>query len=156
MKILAVVESKHLGNTEKIAKAMAEVAPLTVIGVDEAVNYKFHDYDIVGFGSGIYMGKHDDKLIDFVSSLYDEKEYTFVISTSGSSSFEKNNNALVQLLKDKNKTVLGTFSCKGLDKFFVFKLLGGINKGHPNKQDLANSQEFILDIIEKYKKAEGK
>ena len=124
MKILTIVESKHLGNTKKVAEAMAEVAPVTITDVENVSKYNLHDYDIVGFGSGIYYGKHDKSLTEFVNTLCDKKAYTFVFSTSGSSGFLKNNKALADLLESKNKIVLGSFGCKGLDKFFVFKLLG--------------------------------
>lgn len=156
MKILTVVESKHLENTLKIANAMSEAVPMTITSVDNAVKYDFKDYDIVGFGSGIYFGKHDERILKFVDGLSDENAYSFVFSTSGGADFEKNNKALIQLLEKKNKNVLGTFSCKGLDKFFILRLFGGTNKGRPNEQDLADAQRFILDITEKYKKAEGK
>lgn len=150
MKILAVVESKHKGNTLKIAKAMAEVAPVTITDIENAPKYNFHDYDIVGFGSGIYYGKHDKKLMELVGNFCDKKAYTFVFSTSGADSFEKNNKALVDLLKSKNKIVLGSFGCKGFDEYFIFKLVGGISKGHPDERDLKNAQSFILDIMKKY------
>lgn len=156
MKILAVVESTHQGNTRKIAEAMAQVAPVTITDTENAPKYNFHDYDIVGFGSGIYYGKHDKKLMELAKELCDEKAYTFVFSTSGADSFEKNNKPLVDLLKGKNKVVLGSFGCKGLDKFFVFKLFGGTNKGRPDEQDLKNAQDFILDIIKKYENETGK
>lgn len=156
MKILAVVESKHMGNTLKVAEAMAEAVPMTVTSIEDAPNYNFHDYDIVGFGSGIYYGKHDKKLIDFVKKIGDEKAYTFVFSTSGADSFEKNNNSLINALEQKNKVVLGAFGCKGFDKYFIFKLVGGISKGHPDADDLKNAQDFILGIIKKYEELEEK
>lgn len=150
MKILAVVESAHQGNTLKIAKAMAEAAPVTITDVENAPKYNFHDYDMVGLGSGIYYGKHDKKLLELAGNFCDEKAYTFVFSTYGAGSAEKNNKPLVELLEKKNKVVLGTFGCKGLDKFFVFKLFGGTNKGRPDEHDLKNAREFILDVIKKY------
>ena len=54
------------------------------------------------------------------------------------------------MLKSKKKVVLGSFGCKGYDKYFIFKVVGGINKGHPDEQDLKNAQKFILDIMKKY------
>jgi len=150
MKMLAVVESKHLGNTLKIAKAMAEVAPLTITNIENAKSYDFDDYDIVGFGSGIYMGKHDKRLIDFVSTLCDEKAYSFVFSTYGSSSFTRNMKCLVDLLQRKNKVILGTFACKAFDKVFFLKPFGGTNKGHPNYADFDNAKKFILEIMQKF------
>lgn len=150
MKILAVVKSKHLGNTMKIAEAMSEVAPVTIIDLDEAQKYNFMEYDIVGFGSGIYYGKHAKELFEFIKKVCDKKAYSFVFSTSGSKNFTKNNEALIKLLESKNKTVLGSFGCKGLDKFSVFKLFGGLNKTHPDEADFDAAQKFVIDIMEKY------
>ena len=129
---------------------MSEVAPLTFVELENVKNYNLKDYDIVGFGSGIYYGKHDKELIKFIESLNNEPSYNFVISTSGSKNYDKYNKSLIKLLESKNKTVLGSFGCKGLDKFFIFGLFGGINKGRPNETDLDAAQQFIIELIEKY------
>lgn len=150
MKILLIIKSTHQQNTLKIAEAMSEVAPLTFVELENVKNYNLKDYDIVGFGSGIYYGKHDKELIKFVESLNNEPSYNFVISTSGSKNYDKYNKSLIKLLESKNKTVLGSFGCKGLDKFFIFGLFGGINKGRPNEADLDAAQQFIIELIEKY------
>ncbi len=150
MKILIIVKSKHNENTLKIAEAMSEVAPVTIAELENVTNYKLSDYDIVGFGSGIYFGKHDKELIKFVKNDCDNKAYCFVFSTSGSKNFDKNNRTLIKLLESKNKTVLGSFGCLGLDRFFIFALGGGINKGHPDTDDFDAAQKFILEVIEKY------
>ena len=89
MKLLLIVQSNHQQNTLKIAEAMAEVAPITVVELENVKNYKLSEYDIVGFGSGIYFGKHDKALFEFVKSLCNEERYCFVISTSGSKNFSK-------------------------------------------------------------------
>lgn len=150
MKILLIIKSSHQQNTLKIAEAMSEVAPLTVTELENAKNYNFNEYDVVGFGSGIYFGKHDKELLEFVKTLCDKPAYSFVISTSGTDNYQKYNKTLVNLLESKNKTVLGSFGCKGLDKFFVFKLFGGINKNHPNEADFDAAQQFIIEVMEKY------
>lgn len=154
MRILAIVQSTHQGNTRKVAEAMADVVPMTITDAEHAARYDFHDYDIVGFGSGIYYGKHDEKLIKLVSSLDNQSAYVFVFSTSGSKGFEKNNKPLIDLLEKRNKVVLGSFGCTGHDKFWMFKLIGGLNKGHPDDQDLRNVREWIADIAAKYEKRE--
>lgn len=152
MKILAVVESPHMGNTRKIAQAMAQAEPMEITDVEHLTQYNLHDYDIVGFGSGIYFGRHDKKLVELVSKFCGEKAYTFVFSTSGASSFDKNNKPLIDLLESKNKIVLGSFGCKAFDKFGPFKLVGGINKGRPDENDLENAKKFITEVTEKYEK----
>lgn len=152
MKILIIVKSKHNDNTLKIAEAMSEAGPVTLTELEHAHLYKLSDYDVVGYGSGIYFGKHDKELMKFVEGLDDDRAYTFVFSTSGAKSFQKNNAALVKLLESKNKIVLGTFGCLGLDKFFIFALGGGINKGKPDFDDFDAAQTFMNDIVDKYEK----
>ena len=149
MKILSIVESPHQGNTLKVAHAMAEAAPMDIISVSDAPKYDLKDYDIVGFGSGIYAGKHNRKILKLVNSFCDKEAYTFVFSTSGTGSVDYNK-GITNLLEKKNKKVLGSFACKGLDKFFVLKLFGGTNKGRPNEQDFKDARIFILDVMKKY------
>ena len=151
MNILLVVESKHLGNTLKIAQSMAEVVPVTIVDTKKAKELDMKDYDIVGFGSGIYAAKHDKRILKFAQDLSVNEAYTFVISTSGGEDYDDNNKALIDILKKKNKTILGVFSCKALDKFFVLRFTGGINKGLPNENDYKNAQDFIQNVIEDYK-----
>ena len=151
LKILAVVDSTHLGTTMKIAEAMAEAADMTITTVDKAAKYRLSDFDIVGFGSGIYYGKHSAKLISFVKNLDSREANTFVFSTSGTGK-EKNNRALEDLLRSRNKTVLGSFCCKGHDQFAVFKLVGGLNKGRPDGRDLENARRFIMSVVNKCEK----
>lgn len=150
MKILLIIKSSHQQNTLKIAEAMSEVAPLTVAELENVNSYNLSDYDIIGFGSGIYFGKHNKELLKFAESLKICNFYSFVISTSGTNNYLKYSKSLTNVLESKNSTVLGTFGCKGLDKFFVFKLCGGINKGRPNESDFDSAQQFIIEIIEKY------
>ena len=153
MKILIIVKSKHNDNTLKIAEAMSEVAPVTITTLDNAKHYNLNEYDIVGYGSGIYFGKHDKELLNFVESLDNAKSYSFVFSTSGSKSFEKNNSHLIKLLESKNKVVLDSFGCLGFDKFFIFAICGGINKSHPDIDDFEAAQNFMIRIIDKYEHA---
>lgn len=151
MKILIIVKSKHKDNTLKIAEAMSEVAPVTVTTLEDVKHYNLNEYDIIGYGSGIYFGKHDRELLKFIKNNDGEKSYCFVFSTSGSKNFERNNRHIIKILKSKNKIVLGSFGCLGFDKYFIFAVCGGINKSHPDINDFEAAQNFIMDILEKYK-----
>ena len=138
MKILIIVKSK--GNTMQIAEAMADVSPATITSLEDVKNYNLEEYDIVGLGSGVFLGKHYKDLIKFAGTV--NNKYCFVFSTSGYNDLNKVNNSLIKLLVDSGKTVLGSFACRG-----VFL---GKNKGHPDTEDFDNAQKFIYEVIDYY------
>lgn len=149
MKTLIIVESKHCGNTRKVADAMAQTVPGTVVTNTEGVKgYDLHEFDLVGFGSGIYAGSFDKRIVRLANSLGSEPSKAFVFSTSGGGDAAYNQK-LIQLLKEKNKTVIGDFACKGLDKFFFLRLIGGVNKGCPTEEDLRNAGAFLRGLQER-------
>lgn len=45
-------------NTEKIAKVMAEALNAKLVKVEDIQPEELADYDLIGFGSGIYGYKH--------------------------------------------------------------------------------------------------
>jgi flavodoxin len=45
-------------------------------------------------------------------------------------------------LEEKGLTVVGEFSCRGFDTYGLMKLVGGIERGRPNEQDLRDAEEF--------------
>jgi len=142
MKNLIVYESIHHGNTEKIGKAMAEYLNADLIKTNDINVNTLKDYDLIGFGSGIYNGKLHKNVLDLIEkspTLSNKK--AFVFSTSGQGKV-KYNNTIEQKLKEKGFEVVGSFACKGYDTFGPFKLIGGIAKGRPNENDIKKAKEF--------------
>ena len=74
MKVLITYNSVHRGNTEKIANAMASAVDADLIKYDDVDGYSILDYDLIGFGSGIYFGKPNKELIEFIDKLPDVKK----------------------------------------------------------------------------------
>ena len=146
MKILIVVESKHCGNTRLVAEAMANAVPGTVLTDTKGIKaYQQMAFDLVGFGSGIYAGSFDKRIVKLVGDLCDRPGKAFVFSTSGGGD-ERYNQKLIDLLEAKGQTVVGSFACKGLDKFFVLRLTGGVNKGCPTTEDLDRAAAFLTAL----------
>lgn len=148
MKSLIVFESIHHGNTEKIARAMADSLGADVCRADSVDAGTLKDYDLVGFGSGIYFGKFDKKILDLVDSIPDESgKKAFVFSTSGLGNI-RYNEPLEQKLKGKHFKVVGDYACKGFDTTGPFKIIGGIAKGRPDDDDIKKAEEFAGKIKE--------
>ena len=127
---------------------MAEAAPCVITELKDVQNYKLSEYDIIGLGSGIYAGKIDKKMTKFIESSVENKK-VFLFTTSGTGKYEKYNAATIKLLESNKNSVLGSFGCKGLCKWFIFALVGGISKNHPDIEDYSNAQAFIEGIMSK-------
>ena len=54
--------------------------------------------------------------------------------------------SIKKIVKEKQGSIVGEFSCKGFDTFGPFKLIGGISKGHPDKNDLDNAKAFFKEL----------
>jgi len=145
MKTLIVYTSVHHQNTEKVAKVMAEELGAEVIPVANAKPDMLAPYDLIGFGSGIYFGKHHKTLLQFVETLPPAtQKRAFVFSTSGDGNMH--HAALKDKLASRGFTVVDEFCCKGWDTVGPLKLFGGINKGRPDENDLAAARAYAQGL----------
>ncbi|MCD1293730.1 flavodoxin [Methanocella sp. CWC-04] len=141
MKTLILCESVHHNNTAKVAAEIASVIGAEVLKPSEADVRTLEGYDLIGFGSGIFMGKMHKNLVVFVEKMPALNKKAFVFSTSGSGEY-KYHDAMKKMLADKGLRVTGEFVCKGWDTVGPLKLVGGINKDRPNEGDLKSAREF--------------
>lgn len=146
MKILIVYSSIHHGNTQKIANIIAETLGAELIQTSEMKGNLIEDYDLIGFGSGIFHRKHHAKLFQVIENANIQGKNVFVFSTSGTGN-EKNNKPLIELLSTKGAIIKNSFSCKGYDTYGPFKWIGGIAKGHPDTKDLERAKTFAKTLI---------
>ena len=150
MKTLLVLYSYHHMNTEKVAKAMAEVLDAEIKWPDQTDPQEVKEYDLVGFGSGIYGEKHHKLLLDLSDKIpkFNNKK-AFIFSTSaimGKDKVAGDHKLLREKLQSKGYIILDEFACKGFNTNSFMKYFGGMNKGRPNAQDLENVREFALNI----------
>jgi len=66
---IIVYESIYNGNTEKIAKAMAQTLGCKCIRPEEALQTNLSQFETVGFGSRIYFGSHHPNIIKVVETV---------------------------------------------------------------------------------------
>jgi flavodoxin len=148
MKTLIVYTSVHHLNTEKVAKVMAEELQADLIPVANAQPGMLASYDLVGFGSGIYFGKHHKTLLGFVETLpLATQKKVFVFSTCGDGKIH--HAALKEKLVNRGFAIVDEFCCKGWDTVGPLKLFGGINKGRPDLNDLAAARVFAEGLKNK-------
>jgi len=149
MKTAIIYVSFHHGNTKKVVEAMAKVMAADAINLSKTKNISLADYDLIGFASGIYFNTFDKKIINYITDAnFSKNQKVFLVYTCGLK-YHDHAKGIKKLLNKKNVQCLGTFACRGHDTFGVLKKFGGIAKGHPNKKDLLNAQQFALEIIKK-------
>jgi len=161
MKTLVIVFSYHHKNTEKIAQVMAKVLDAPIKTPQQIHPAELQEYDLIGFGSGIYHSKHHLALLVLADSLLqvtDKK--TFLFSTCGAPAFAfdgghvndyivKAHSALKEKLQLKGYKVVNEFMCPGFNTNSFLKLFGGINKGRPNAEDLKHAETFAKNLNKK-------
>lgn len=133
-------------NTDKVAKAMAESINADLRKVEEVKPAMLEEYDLIGFGSGIYHGKHHKTLLDFVAGLPQQGKAAFVFSTSGGA-MKTMHREIRAALVQKGFTIKGEFTCPGFDTYGAFGLIGGFRKGRPNANDLEKARNFVKGLL---------
>lgn len=145
MKTAIIYKSIHHGNTKKIAEVMANSLEAELFDLKDVNQDIVKEYDLIGFGSGIYSGKPHKELMKFVEGLESvENKKAFVFTTSGRG---KPNKWLGENLSRKGFEVLREFHCKGYDTYALTKLVGGISKGKPDEEDFKNAEKFVNGLI---------
>jgi len=153
MKTAVIFVSTHHGNTEKVAKEIADVLQAKLLEPEEATENVLSGFDLLGFGSGIYYSKHHKSLLNLVDKLPVMKnKKAFIFSTSGYSdrligkNLPKNHKAMKNKLVKKGFDIVDEFSCCGFMTWAYFRLLGGRNKGRPNQDDLERARSFASNL----------
>ena len=151
MKTLIVLVSYHHMNTQKVADVFAKVLDAQIKTPQQISPEELQQFDLVGFGSGIYAGKNDQSLLDFVDKLRQVTyKKAFLSSTSGmpigisgqnrlEEYTSKCHTTLREKLQSKGYRVVDEFSCAGFNTNKFLKWFGGINKGRPNAEDLKHA-----------------
>jgi flavodoxin len=151
MKTLILCKSVHHQNTTLIARVMADVLSADLRAPEETSPDILKDYDLIGFGSGIYFGRFHSALracIDQLPDVASSGRSAFVFSTAGLPSLWRWwHRPLKALLKNKGFIVVAEFHCSGFDTFGPLWLFGGIHRRHPDHHDEERAAEFARQLI---------
>ena len=167
MKCLLIVYSYHHNNTQKVAEVFAKVLNSEIRTPQKTKPEELQKYDLVGFGSGIYGGKHHKLLLEFADKFPKVKDKNvFIFSTSGApisladetkldEYTKKNHSSLRAKLQSKSFSIVDEFICGGYNTTSFLKLFGGINKGRPNVDDLKRAEKFAYNLKQNLQRNEG-
>ena len=152
MKSLIIYVSISHANTKRIANVMAETLGATLLEPEEIDKSTLQDYDLIGFGSGIYYNRFYRRLRQFIKQLPTfQNKKAFLFATVGHG--EAPSRPMEKLLSGKGFDVVGTFSCLGYNTWLPARLFGRENKGRPDAGDFKRAKEFAMSLKEKYQAA---
>ncbi len=156
MKTAVIYVSIHHGNTEKVAKEIANALKAKLFEARKVKPESLAAFDMIGFGSGIYYSKHHKDILKVINKLPDMKhKKAFIFSTAGVSdrlieqNIAKHHSATRNALAAKGLDIIDEFSCCGFMTWGYFKLLGARNEGRPNRDDLEKARNFALSLEQK-------
>jgi flavodoxin len=157
MKSLLVLFSYHHKNTEKIANVFAKVLDAQIKTPQQIDPEELQEYNLIGFGSGIYGAKHHESLLDLADRLPQvTNKKAFIFSTSAltdKAKVLKDHSFLKEKLQSKGYIIVDNFQCKGFNTNSFVKFFGGMNKGRPNAEDLENAEEFAMNLRQNLQKS---
>lgn len=145
MKVIIVFESTHHGNTKKLVDAIAAKNEVDLVDATEADSVNYESYDMIGFASGAAYGKFYKKVTSLALSVPSGKKVFFIYSCG------KNNKdyseSIRMTLEKKGCIFLGSYGCSGYDTYGPLKLVGGINKGHPDESEIRGAVDFCVSLL---------
>jgi flavodoxin len=152
MKALIIYCSTYKKHTEKVAEVFSKKINADLMNVKNSKDITIDNYDLIGFGSGVYKESMSPQIFSLVEKLNLKEKDVFVFSTSGVG-IKFYNNSLIKLLESKGAKCKGSFACKGsfVSRDFsdnkIFEIMSRFAEGHPNHKDLGKAEDFIEKVV---------
>jgi len=142
-----IYASSHHGNTRKLVNAIAEKYPIAQIDASKQQHADLSGYNLIGFASGIDFGRFYDSVEQFlISNLPGNKRVFFLYTCAKvSSRFTK---AIQAAAEKKGAIFVGEYGCRGYNTYGPWKVIGGMNKGHPTPEELNCAVKFFESLLE--------
>ena len=145
-KAVIIYASTHHGSTRKLTEAIANRYDVHLIDATKQHSADLSEYDLIGFASGIDFGKFYDSVEQFLEKDLPENRKVFFLYTCA-----KVSSRFTEIIKDaarrKGAVILGEYGCRGFNTCGPWKLIGGMNKGHPSAEELQGAVGFFESLL---------
>ena len=146
-KAVIIYASTHHGSTWKLAEAIANQYDIHLIDATKQRSADLSAYDLIGFASGIDFGKIYDSAEQFLEKNLPENKRVFFLYTCA-----KVSNRFTETIKiaarKKEAVILGEYGCRGFNTYGPWKIIGGMNKGHPTQEEITEAVRFFESILQ--------
>ena len=146
-KAVIIYASTHHGSTRKLAEAIANQYDIHLIDATKQQETDLSAYDLIVFASGIDFGKFYDSAEQFLEENLPENKRVFFLYTCA-----KVSNRFTETIKTaarkKGAIILGEYGCRGFNTYGPWKMIGGMNKGHPTQEEITEAVRFFESILQ--------
>lgn len=142
MKSAIVYASTHHGNTRKLAEFLARTHSATLIDAEAVSTADLSGYDLVALASGIAWGRFYDSVEKLADTCLPAGTPVCFLYTCAAASRDFAAHTR-QIAAARGAVCLDTFACRGFNTYGPWKLVGGMNRGRPNDEDLRGASEFF-------------
>lgn len=150
-KTVIIYASTHHGSTRRLAEALADQYDIDLIDAETQQQADLYPYDLIGFASGIDFGRFSASVEQYLETNLPEGKKVFFLYTCA-----KVSGRFTESIKEKaRKTgaiILGEYGCRGFNTYGPWRLIGGMNKGHPNTQEIEGALRFYQSLLMKLRR----
>ena len=94
---------------------------------------------------GVFFGAFARQIQTFAAENLPEGKQIFLIETCGSPR-KGYFSAMEKIAEGKSYRLIGRYECLGFDTFGLFRLVGGLQKGHPTQDEIRKAVEFYQNL----------
>lgn len=146
-KTVIIYESTHHGNTYKLVKAISDKYTIDTIDATTQSLADLQDYDVIGFASGIDFGKFYETIESFAKANLPMNKKVFFLYTCAKDR-KGFTDSMREIANQKEAVILGEYGCKGFNTYGPWKVIGGMNKNHPNQDEILQAIAFFEHCME--------
>ena len=110
------------------------------------MHFAMSPYDLIGFASRIDFGKFYTSMEQFLKNNLPENKKVFFLYTCA-----KKNPKFTERIKrealERGAVIMGEYGCRGYNTYGPWRIIGGMNKNHPSKEELEDAVLFYEDIL---------
>ena len=153
LRTVILYRSRHHGNTKKLIDAIVERHPdIDLIDVAQLGKREYPDlssYHIICLASGIYYNHLDKDLLRVAQECLRDGDNVIALMTYGGENkwYVKEIDGICRV---KMATLVTAHGCPGFDTWGPFKLVGGVNKGRPNDEDVEAAVAWFDRLYNEY------
>ena len=145
-KAVIIYASTHHGSTKKLAEAIASQYEIHLIDATKQHTADLSAYGLIGFASGIDFGTFYESVEQFLERNLPENKRVFFLYTCA-----KTSNRFTETIKTaarkKGAAIVGEYGCRGFNTYGPWKLIGGMNKGHPDAEEIQEAARFFESLL---------